>query len=132
MALKIISRTKIEDLADLLISTIYNKVAMHDPFLERQIIVPNKNIEKWLKLLIAQNQGVCAGVEFPFFDNFLFNTLAKLVDASKSFKQISEADLQLQIANIILSDDNEMLAPLRDYVFSKDSSKEIRSNKNCP
>jgi exonuclease V gamma subunit len=131
MALKIISRTKIEDLADLLISTIYNKVAMHDPFLERQIIVPNKNIEKWLRLRIAQNQGVCAGVEFPFFDNFLFNTLAKLVDTSKSFKQISEADLQLQIANIILSDDSEMLSPLRDYVFGKDSSKEINQTRTA-
>ena len=132
MALKIISRTKIEDLADLLISTIYNnKVAMHDPFLERQIIVPNKNIEKWLKLRIAQNQGVCAGVEFPFFDNFLFNTLAKLVDASKGFKQISEADLQLQIANIIISDENEMLSPLRDYVFGKDSSKEINQTRTA-
>lgn len=131
MALKIFSLTKIEHLADKLIATLFSDSAALDTFAKRQIIVPNKNIEKWLKLRIAQNQGVCAGVEFPFFDNFLFNTLAKLVDASKNFKQISEADLQLQIANIILSDDNEMLAPLRDYVFGKDSSKKIYQTRTA-
>ena len=72
MSLKIISKTKIEDLAKSLIDTLYSNVENQDPFVEHQIIVPNKNIEKWLKLKITKNQGVCAGVKFPFFDNFLF------------------------------------------------------------
>lgn len=131
MALKIISKTKIEQLADELIELLYSDTVAQDPFIERQIIVPNKNIEKWLKLRITQNQGVCVGVEFPFFDNFLFNTLAKLVNPATAFKQISETDLQIKIANLIISDESEWLSPLQKYVFGNSKEREITQTQTA-
>ena len=119
MALKIFSLTKIEHLADKLIATLFSDSAALDPFAKHQIIVPNKNIEKLLKFYIAQKNNVCVGVEFPFFDKFLFNTLATLVDSSTSFQQVSEADLQIKIANLVISDGSDWLTPLRKYVFGK-------------
>lgn len=131
MSLKIISKTKIEQLADELIELLYSDTVAQDPFVERQIIVPNKNIEKWLKLRIAQNQGVCVGIEFPFFDNFLFKTLAHLADPTEAFTQVSEANLQIEIAKLIVSDDNDILSPLRDYVFGENGIIEIKQTQTA-
>lgn len=42
-----------------------------DPFETRTVVVPNRNLETYLKLEIARHRGISANIEFLFLNNFL-------------------------------------------------------------
>ncbi len=46
-----------------------------DPFVPAPVMVPNVNLKQWLQLQIADRRGVTANIEFPFFENGLWQAL---------------------------------------------------------
>lgn len=72
MGIKIYYGDRVEALKDKLIERLDGS---GDPFGGRQIVVPNGNVAKWLKIEIARTKGVAMGVEFPFLDKFLSKTM---------------------------------------------------------
>lgn len=89
-----------------------------DPFVFRQVIVPNGNLAKWLQMrAFADEPSLCAGIDFPFLDRFLRGALVEALPEeegavhSKALPSVSGA-----IASVLMSDVSRELIPLRRYV----------------
>src|SRR5579863_1835501 len=60
----------------------------NDPLARAVIVVPNRIIEEFLKLRLAQVGGVAANIEFPFLRRYL----AQVVAAADPAASLLEAD----------------------------------------
>ena len=49
-----------------------NQQASPDPFAEETVVVPNQGLARWLSLQIAQANGLCPAIEFPYPGAFLY------------------------------------------------------------
>ena len=76
MGIKIYYGDRVEALKDKLVERLGGS---GDPFESRQIVVPNGNVAKWLKIEIARKKGVAMGLEFPFLDKFLSRTMISAI-----------------------------------------------------
>lgn len=115
MALKIYYASRIEELKDKLAE---NFGAPGDPFETREIVVPNGNLAKWLKLELARTKGVAMGVEFPFLDKFLFGTMVAAIPsfAGRRIGLVDEHGLTLAIGRILAENAAEpAFAPFCSY-----------------
>jgi exodeoxyribonuclease V gamma subunit len=76
----------VEQLACKLGQNITEQQAQQGVFADVSVLVPNGNMQRFLQLHIAQQQGVCAQVDFPFLETGLFHWV-------KSIAQIDESHL---------------------------------------
>ena len=115
MSIKIFYGDRIEALKDKLVG---NLGELKDPFETREIVVPNGNLAKWLKIEIARAKGVTMGVEFPFLDRFLFGTMTSSIPgfAGKGVGLVDEDTLMLAIGRILAENTEEKaFAPFYAY-----------------
>ena len=119
MSLKIYYSDRIEDLAEHLKERLLEerRRAGVDPFEFSQVVVPNTNIAKWLKIKVFVNSPeLCMGLEFPFIEQRLFGLLSESVGEEKRLQLLPDHAYANAIMSILLKDDDEMLAPFRRYV----------------
>ncbi|MCB1582406.1 MAG: exodeoxyribonuclease V subunit gamma [Xanthomonadales bacterium] len=98
-------------------------------FISPKVLVPNANMQRFLQLNLAQENGVCAHIDFPFLETGLF----QLVNASGRFNQqhLNGQHLSWLILTALRSEEiktSEVFRPIHTYLSELDS-KELRSVK---
>ncbi|MCB1169403.1 MAG: exodeoxyribonuclease V subunit gamma [Leptospiraceae bacterium] len=62
---------------DLLLDRLLEEIYDEDPFLAPEIIVPNRNLRRWLQMRIAQQNGVAAHLDFQYLETGLSGILSQ-------------------------------------------------------
>ena len=116
MSLKILYSDRIDSLASDLKQRLLQDTS--DPFVFRQVVVPNGNLAKWLQMrAFADEPSLCAGIDFPFLDVFFQRVLLEALPGNGQAAGPSRPDsVAGAIASVLLSDSSPVLAPLRLYV----------------
>jgi exodeoxyribonuclease V gamma subunit len=79
MPVELFFSNRIEQLACLLADGLYNRQAgMEAVLLPARVVVPNRNLGKWLQLSLARRLGVSMNIEFTFLDTALWDLLVNL------------------------------------------------------
>lgn len=89
-----------------------------DPFETRTVVVPNRNLETYLKLEIARRRGISANIEFVFLNNFL-RRLAPGDD-----KLLSREQVRGLLLDHILSTGDPELAQVEAYLAAATSAED--------
>ena len=91
-----------------------------DPLRPARVIVPNWNLEKWLKLRIAKRVGIAANVDFKLLERGFFDLLTGVSVGPAADKRdlLDSATLQQMLLAVMLnaSDDDKPLRPVLDYL----------------
>lgn len=66
-------------LKDLLVELI-KRDPLTDPFAQEQILVQSPGMAQWLKLELAQAQGIAASIDFPLPASFLWKSFSEVLD----------------------------------------------------
>jgi exodeoxyribonuclease V gamma subunit len=108
-----------ETLADLLADLL--KQAPSGPFIPDLVVIPHKEMGRWLSLELSRRLDLCANVHFPLPAGFIWQTLRQL------FGDLSESDpfqpevMQWQLFQLLTETrDDPRFAPLKHYVQSAD------------
>lgn len=72
MGIQLFFSQTIEILADTLCESLQRDLTGSDPFVPVSIIVPNRNLEHWLKLRIASRFGAAVNIRFEFLEKGLW------------------------------------------------------------
>ena len=133
MSLKIYYSDRIEDLAKDLKERLLKEREKLDPFTFSQVVVPNTNIAKWLRIrMFADSPELCMGLEFPFIEQRLFGLLSESVGGEKRPQLLPNHAYANAIMAILLKDKDEKLAPFRRYVAEgKDEPLKIDSRQKA-
>lgn len=89
------------------------------PFPERtfataQIVIPNRNIESYLKFEIARRASLAANLEFFFLEDFLTRRLSS---TDKQQRLLRRTDLRAMLLHLMTAADSQNLpAPVRRYI----------------
>ena len=73
--LRLFTSNRLEKLADALAGVL--GVPLSSPFDPEVIVVQSRGMERWISMELARRQGVCANVQFPFPNTFIYNALQK-------------------------------------------------------
>jgi len=95
-----------------------------DPFVPQTIVVPNRNVKKWLQLRLARGLGVCANFRLIYLEPALWEQLSDPTEKSAP-QLLDEATLSQMILAALLSGragQEDELRPLREYVV-RDSAR---------
>lgn len=76
-----------------------------DPFLTRYIVVPNRDTSRWLKLYLAEKNGIVANVEFLLPAEWQFRQIRKLYKNLPSLLPSDPGPLTWAIFGLLLNDD---------------------------
>ncbi len=78
MAIEIIAKTKLEDLADQLIEEVAAEQLRTGLFHKTEIIVPNEGIAKFLSQRFAERKGITVGVEYPYLMSWVIKKVFRM------------------------------------------------------
>lgn len=125
MGIRLYYSHRTEDLAGKLASNLRSEQCRQDPFLKSTVIIPNKNLEQWLKMEIARRNSIATNIVFPFLEKGLWNTLSEIDPSSEKPTLLSEDTSQLVILAELLSIDagDKELKPLADYLYGRGKEK---------
>lgn len=118
MSLTILYSDRVADLAaDLRKRLLARRAAGADPFDFVPVAVPNRNLEKWLRVrAFADEPALAAGVEFPFLDSFAAGFLRDSLPDGPRPRALAPDRLRNAIAHLLVAGGDPDLAPLRRYV----------------
>ena len=94
---------------DLLLDRLMEEVYEEDPFQAPEIIVPNRNLRRWLQMGIARRYGVAAHLNFQFLETGLSRIL------SEAAPECELASPSLQQWALLRALQKETLNPLDHY-----------------
>ncbi|MFT5129723.1 MAG: exodeoxyribonuclease V gamma subunit, partial [Rhodothermales bacterium] len=121
MSIDIYFGNRLERLTAQLASSIAVEKASSDPLRPITVIVPNRNIRKWLQLDLARRQGIAVNFEFGYLEQGLWDVLAGLYNGPP-VTLLDEATLQRLVLATLLNipqlptEDRESLRLLADYL----------------
>ncbi|MCB1200088.1 MAG: exodeoxyribonuclease V subunit gamma [Leptospiraceae bacterium] len=105
MAFHLVSCDRLEDLAEQF--RLENQKHRENIFFKPEIIIPNLNVEKWLKLYLAEHSGIAANLETVFLEK----ALRRRIQTSQ--EEIFSGDLDIQLKTFdILTNDLKLFAGL--------------------
>jgi exodeoxyribonuclease V gamma subunit len=102
--LKIYKSNTLYRLADILAGRLAAD-APEDPFLKRCIVVPNRDTARWLKLCLAEKNGIVANIEFLLPSEWQFRQIRKLYKTLPSLLPSDPGPLTWAIFSLLLNDD---------------------------
>ena len=110
---------QVEQLAKQLADQIKQQ-AQHSPNIltPSQVIVPNGHMQRYLQLYMAEDQGVCANVEFPFLEKGLSHYL-NLFEQGSAPAQWSQAELTIRLSALLASEEvlsRSEMSPIARYL----------------
>ena len=72
-----------------------------DPFVPAPVMVPNVNLKQWLQLQISDRRGVTANIEFPFFENGLWQALCAIDPTTPSIDANGQHKLRMMDRSLL-------------------------------
>lgn len=97
-----------------------------------EVIVPNGNMQKYLQLNMATQDGICANVTFPFLETGLFQAMLKLPAVTDQVQMLNHGQLALKIWQKfadISHLDVDVYQPIKHY-FSDQEAAPLQSKKH--
>ncbi|MCE9599171.1 MAG: exodeoxyribonuclease V subunit gamma [Spirochaetia bacterium] len=88
-----------------------------DPLVPVNILVPNRNVARWLQMFLAEAQGptgVCANMRFLYLEEGLKHYLAKLDPKKRSVRIVSRDETELFLLEALLS--GQLKGHLGNYI----------------
>ncbi|MBP7056580.1 MAG: exodeoxyribonuclease V subunit gamma [Candidatus Omnitrophica bacterium] len=127
MSIRLYYSHRTEDLAEKLADNIRSEHKGQDPFLRSTVIIPNKNIEAWLKMGIARRNTISGHADFPFLEKGLWGVLAGLDPAEDKPELLNEDIAQMLVLGEILGigEKDKELEPLRHYLYRASKERPI-------
>ncbi len=119
--IKLFFSHSVERLADKLARKVVDQQSQQNIFSPLQIMVPNGNMQRYLQLHIAKQQGICANVEFPFLETGLFQMVNQV--AERDSTHLNGSLLSWKIWQLLKSSaiqDNPVYQPLQKYMAEGD------------
>ena len=117
MSLTILYSDRVDDLAaDLKRRLLARRAAGADPFDFVPVAVPNRNLEKWLRVrALSDAPELAAGVAFPFLDSFVAEEMRANLPPGPRPRLLSADRLRNEIARLLVRGGDADLDPLRRY-----------------
>nr|HPM43050.1 exodeoxyribonuclease V subunit gamma [Candidatus Omnitrophota bacterium] len=127
MSIRLYYSHRTEDLAEKLADNIRSAHKGQDPFVRSTVIIPNKNIETWLKMGIARRNSISGHTDFPFLEKGLWEVLSGLDPAEDKPELLNEEMAQMLVLGQILGigEKDKELEPLRHYLYRASKDKPI-------
>ena len=129
MPLHIYYSDKIEDLADHLKRALVEERKKSDPFSFSTVVVPNRNISRWLQIGVFSGiPELCAGVRFPFMEKRLTDLLLRNLSLPEgaSFSPIPDNGYANAVMAALLAPASHPgfadFAPFRRYVAGEEGA----------
>ncbi len=115
--LRVVCSNRTEALLEALVTDLAaRRESSADPLEPIDVVVPNRNVEAWLKLQVARRAGIAANLRCEF----LRALLARLVRESAPGQRLVEGDVLLGLVLALLLDDDALahadLGAVRDYL----------------
>ncbi|MCI0641203.1 MAG: exodeoxyribonuclease V subunit gamma [Gemmataceae bacterium] len=120
-----------------------------DPFVPERIVVPNRNLGKWLRLWLARRNGVVVNLRFYYLENALFEMLRALdprayARLAGSFSGTGQAGslpfepefldadhYRLLVLSVLLGDDSHEFAPFQRYLEGEGAVRSRRAQRRA-
>ncbi len=130
--LKIYYGDSIEKLAGKLVEALKaERKAKNNPFDFSQVVVPNANIAKWLRMrAFSDEPSLCMGIEFPFVEQCLFTMLRDSLEPKYRPQLLPMNAYANGIMSILLKDGDPRLAPFRRYIADGDGGPLAIDSRN--
>lgn len=120
------SSTKLENLADKYIETSLSQPRrMQDILKPHFVIVPNKNIRKWLYLEIAKKVGIATNFEFHNFETGLFKILSDFFPKDQ-YEYLDNRHYKLFVISglrALLQNPKSQIKNLRNYLYMENAER---------
>ncbi len=118
MSLKIYYSDRVEELGKELEKHLLDeRKARGNPFEFSQVVVPNTNIAKWLRIRqFSDEPSLCMGIDFPFIEQSLFKALGDCLEPKDRPQLLPMNAYANGIMAILLKDHDVRLAPFRRYI----------------
>ncbi len=119
MSVTLFFGNRLEALADKLLETIGRREGSgQDPLQAPTVVVPNTNLARWLKLVIACRRSICMNMAFEFLDRGLWQMLAALDDDPRAAVPLEMDDRKTLLLYALqqMPADDRQLQPLRRYL----------------
>ena len=131
MGLHILYSDRIEELAADLTQRLKSARRQMDAFSRLSVTVPNPNLGKWLQLKVfAKEQGLCAGIDFPFMEQRLTWLLVPSLQGKEEFQLLADHSYSNAIAQMLVAGKEEKefaaLAPFRGYVMGNEGAEPVK------
>ncbi|MGR3220221.1 MAG: exodeoxyribonuclease V subunit gamma, partial [Candidatus Anammoxibacter sp.] len=96
-------------------------------FLPSTIIVPNRNLKKWLQMTVSNNIGIAANIDFIYLEAGLWNMLKVLDESagSQSIELLSDDIRQLILLYVLQNKAEELneFSLIRNYLLNSNKEK---------
>lgn len=124
--LHIITSNKLEILTDAIATLIAspNQLRQQDPLDPEMVLVQSKGMQQWLSMAIAERNGICANIDFPFPNAFLVHLYEQVVDKLPHRQPFDAEVLTFRILSL-LPDliHTEAFASIRNYLADSSTSR---------
>ena len=111
MAVEIVSSNRLEVLGERFAARLRQEPP--PPLAAEPVLVQSRGMARWLDLLLAEQNGIAAGVEYLFPNNFIDNLLAAQVPDAAVGRNGMKEELAWRIAALL--EEEETAAEARDY-----------------
>jgi exonuclease V gamma subunit len=102
------------------LAEVLDEVIANDCFRPVKIVVPNRNVGKWLKLWLARRDGVAINLQFAYLEEVLWDLLQDLDPRQHPVPLLPLGDEHYQLLALVAlleqDDKKSRLEPLRQYL----------------
>lgn len=132
MGMRVYYSERIEDLALKLKLRLVAERSEADAFAVSQVVVPNANIAKWLRICaFADAPSLCAGIEFPFIEQALFRAMNESLGEESRAELLPMNAYANGIMAILQGERNAALEPFYGYIGSVGASQSRKAWQLC-
>jgi exodeoxyribonuclease V gamma subunit len=129
--IRICTSHRTENLLDAFVQNLQDERARSGPFVPVQMVVPNRNIEAYLRLRVAERCGIAANLEAKFLRGFLTGLAERAVPGAR----VADATHVECHLLALLHDDAFLataeLAPVTAYLTSAGADRDALDRRRC-
>ncbi|NQZ57101.1 MAG: exodeoxyribonuclease V subunit gamma, partial [Lentisphaeraceae bacterium] len=117
----------VEKLSQILAANLAVEQQHSDIFNPLSVIVPNGNMQKYLQITLAEQNGICSNVDFPFLEQGLWQAVKFLSTSNNNSLNLNPAKLS-QLIMLTLNQENlqrEEYLPFLHYLSEDDSTQKL-------
>ncbi|MCH1920893.1 exodeoxyribonuclease V subunit gamma [Shewanella sp. A3A] len=124
---KLIQSNKMELLSATLADQLSEPLPGQSPLAIEQVLVQSPGMSTWLRLEIAQHNGIAAGLEFPLPSSFIWDLCHALLPNVPKENAFTKAAMTWKLLSLLPTlIDQPLYAPLQRYLDSHSSQPELK------